>query len=131
MLADNATLNSGGHIFYDLAPLPVLDPIYLQTSHLLHHTSYFILQTHTSDVIFKTTYFRRHISDVIFQTSYYRRHTAQQTSLNLEGGLLIQYQQYTTLDTITQTPLLIGINGVVMWPSCSNNILGYVIMSHR
>ena len=78
MLADNATLNSGGHIFYDLAPLPVLDPIYLQTSHLLHHTSYFILQTHTSDVIFKTTYFRRHISDVIFQTSYYRRHTGQQ-----------------------------------------------------
>ena len=73
MLADNATLNSGGHIFYDLAPLPVLDPIYLQTSHFSHHTS--------------DSYFRRHISDVILQTSYYRRHTAQQTNLNLGGGL--------------------------------------------
>ena len=51
MFADNATLNSGGHIFYDLAPLPVLDPIYLQTSHLLHHTS--------------DSYFKRHITDII------------------------------------------------------------------
>jgi hypothetical protein len=81
MLADNATLNIGGHIFYDLAPLPVLDPIYLQTSHFLHHISYFRL-------ILQTSYLRRHTSDVIFQTSYFKCHiTAQQTSLNLEGGL--------------------------------------------
>jgi hypothetical protein len=44
-----------------------------------------------------------------------------------------QYQQYITLelDTIAQPPLLIGNKGVAIWACCWNDMLGYVIMSHR
>ena len=108
-----------------------------QTSYLRRHTSYYV-RRHTSDVIFQTSYFRRHTSNLwIFRVFASKTSNAsfffacilyaQQTSLSLEGRV----DKYTTLETITQPPLLIGSNGVVMCSGCWNDMLGYVIMSHR
>ena len=111
--------------------------VIIHKSYLRRHTSYYV-RRHTSDVIFQTSYFRRHTSNLwIFRVFASKTSNAsfffacilyaQQTSLSLEGRV----DKYTTLETITQPPLLIGSNGVVMCSGCWNDMLGYVIMSHR